>query len=267
MSFPEDGVYTHTDNNLKLHKYPDLIVDIDNVKIEDVKIDELYENKTESEVIEEAHIAIQKIEKTIPKIKIVSLPPDKEIAYKQRFIPQCKLCKSKLRDEIEAVYVKYNFVPHRVVQWCKSQGFKVTWECVATHMKNHCIWDKPLVNVVERIKAREDELAPIKNDRIQWNLDALTSANLDLLSQLDSLDGDSGIKTYKAVCEGIKVQAQLMKLQHDTVGAQAQAQSMIEANNKRLVNFLEKLMEVLDDDKKMEVIEFMREFQNEEHRI
>jgi len=253
-------------NNVSLQKYKTLLEEAKDTEIEDVVIEELDEEYEEDDIITNAQMAVQRIEKTIPKLEIIDLPPDQQIAYKQKFVPQCKLCKSPLRSEAEAVYVKYNRVPYRVVVWLQSKGERFTWECVATHMTNHCVWDKPLVNVLEKLKAREDELGPIKNDRIQWNLDALSSANLDLLSQLDSLSGVEGLKIYRAVCDGIKVQAQLMKLQHDTVGAQAQAQSMIDANNRRLITFLDGLMSILDDDKKQEVLEFIREFQSEENR-
>lgn len=223
-------------------------------------------DKTEDQIISDASRAIERLEETIPKIKVVTLPPDKEIAYKQKFVSQCKLCNHPLRNEAEEVYVKYNFVPHRVVSWFKSKGENITWVCVQTHMKKHCIWDKPLINFIERVSARQDEISVIKQDRIQWNLDALTAANLDLLSQMESVSGDDAIKIYNSVCNGIKVQAQLMKLQHDTSGAQAQAKSMIESNNRKLVNFLQDLLKILDENQKESVLSLIREFQTEEAR-
>ena len=259
--------YVHTDQNLNLKRYEEILGDINNAEIEDVEYDELYDNNTENQIIEKAQKAVEKLEESIPKIKIINLPPDKEIAYKQKFVPQCKLCKHPLRNQAEAMYARYNFVPYRVVKWFESEGEHFTWECVATHMKNHCIWDKPLIDFQSRIKARQDELVPIKQDRIQWNLDALTSANLDLFSQLETMSGDEGIRTYKAVCDGIKVQAQLMKLQHDTMGAQTQAKSIVESNNRRLVTFLERLLTILNDKQKTEALELIREFQAEEARI
>ena len=92
-------------------------------------------DKTEDQIISDASRAIERLEETIPKIKVVTLPPDKEIAYKQKFVSQCKLCNHPLRNEAEEVYVKYNFVPHRVVSWFKSKGENITWVCVQTHMK------------------------------------------------------------------------------------------------------------------------------------
>lgn len=255
--------YVHTDENLKLKKYQEILGDINDAEIENIEYDELYDNDEETDILDKAKQAVIRLEESIPKIKIINLPPDKEIAYKQKFVPQCKLCKHKLRNEAEAMYARYNFVPYRVVKWFESKGEHFTWECVATHMKNHCIWDKPLIDFPSRIKAREDELAPIKQDRIQWNLDALTSANLDLFSQLETMSGDDGLRTYKAVCEGIKVQAQLMKLQHDTSGAQAQAKAMIEANNRRLVSFLERLLSIVDEKQKKSILELIKEFQAE----
>ena len=253
------------DNNLE--KYDIMLSNVENTEIEEIKYDELYENETEDKIVSNAKVAVAKLEAAIPKVKIINLPPDKEVSYKQKFVPQCRLCKHPMRNEAEAMYVRYNMVPHRVLKWLESKGEKLTYECIATHMKNHCIWDKPFTDFQSRVKARQDEMMPIKQDRIQWNLDALTSANLDFLSQLDALSGDEGIRMYKAVCEGIKIQAQLMKLQHDTQGAQAQAKSMIEANNRRLITFLEKLLEILHDDQKAEVFELIREFQTEEARL
>ena len=229
--------------------------------IEDV--DEL-ENGADNEtsIIAKAKEAVQKIEKSLPKIQYIELPPDKEIVYKQKYIPQCRLCKHPLREEAETAFVRYNMVPNRVVEWFKSKGYTFTWECVANHMNKHCEWDSPLINFPERVIARQDEIAAIKNDRIQWNLDALTIANLDLLSQIEAVKNDvDSVRIYNAVCNGIKIQAQLMKLQHDTMGSQEQAKSMIENNNRKLVALLEKILNEVDGQQKIKILELIREFQ------
>jgi len=261
-------VYTHESQQLDLkQKYQHLLGDFEEAEIEEVTLESFEENKTEDQAIQEAQVAVAKIEAAIPKLKVINIPPDKEIAYKQKFTPQCKLCKHPLRNQAEAMYAKYNFVPFRVQSWLKSQGEHFTWECIATHMKKHCLWDQALVNFPEKLKARQEELAPIKQNLIQWNLDALASANLDLLSQIDHMAGDEGIKTYKAVCEGIKMQAQLMKLQHDTMGSQIQAKSMIDAHNKKLIAFLQKLLKELDYDQQQNVLELIKEFQEEQSQV
>ncbi len=265
----DNDSYLHKDKPLNLMKKYERMADgnIDGVEIEEVKIEELVEDLSEKQILENASNAVQKLEQSLPRLKVIDLPPDKEIAYKQKYVSQCKLCKHPRRDEAEVVYAKSNFVPNRVVLWFKDVHREhFTWECVATHMKNHCEWDKPLVDFISKISSRQEELSVVSQDRIKWNLDALTAANLDLLSQVDSLTGEDAIKTHNAVCNGIKVQAQLMKLQHDTSGAQAQAKAMIEANNRKLITFLEKLLGILDEDKKKQVIDLMREFQNEESR-
>lgn len=245
-----------------------IVSDDENVETNDIEPIDSSEikNNTENQIISDATKAIGRLEEAIPKIKVISMPPDKEIAYKQKFISQCKLCNHPLRNEAEEIYVKYNFVPFRVVSWFKSIGENITWVCVQTHMKKHCIWDKPLINFIERVSARQDEMSIIKQDRIQWNLDALTAANLDLLSQMETVSGDDAVKIYNSVCNGIKVQAQLMKLQHDTSGAQAQAKVMIESNNRKLINFLQDLLKIINDDQKESVLSLIREFQTEEAR-
>lgn len=250
-----------------LTKYNKILKEAENEELEEVQLDSLESNDSDEQIISNAQKAKDKLEKAIPTFKTIDLPPDKEIAYKQKFVPQCKMCKHHLRDEAEKMYVQSNFVVNRVKMWLEEQNEHFTWECIATHMKNHCLWDKPLVNMIERLESRQDELSTIKQDRIQWNLDALTSANLDLLAQIDSLSSDDSLKTYRAVCEGIKVQAQLMKLQHDTIGAQAQAQAMVDANNRRLVTFLEKLLQILEPEQRSEVLDLIREFQAQEANV
>lgn len=265
----DNDAYIHEDKSLKLIKKYEQIAggNIDGVEIEEVKIDDLVEELSEKQVVDNASNAIKRLEQSAPKLKVIDLPPDKEIAYKQKYVSQCKLCNHPRRDEAELIYAQSSNVPNRVVLWFKDVHKEhFTWECVATHMKNHCEWDKPLVDFISKISYRQEELSIVSQDRIKWNLDALTAANLDLLSQIDSLTGEDSIKTYNAVCNGIKVQAQLLKLQHDTSGAQAQAKAMIEANNRKLVTFLEKLLSILDDEKKKQVLDLMREFQNEENR-
>jgi len=219
---------------------------------------------TEIQILRETADVLAKLETTAPRMRKIELSPDKEVSYKQKYIPQCRMCNSPLREEAEAVYVQNNFVANRVVKWIESIGEHFTWECISTHMKNHCVWDKPLINFVERINSRQDELSIIKQDRIKFTLDALATISLDLLSGMESSNHEESIKTYNAICNGAKAQSQLMKLQHDTVGAEAQARAIVESNNKKLFHFLDRLLGVVGDNEKLQIMELIREFQGEE---
>jgi len=219
---------------------------------------------TEIQILRETADVLEKLEKTAPRMRKVELAPDKEISYKQKYIPQCRMCNSHLREEAEAVYVQNNFVANRVVKWIQSTGEHFTWECISTHMKNHCVWDKPLINFIERINSRQDELSIIKQDRIKFTLDSLATISLDLLSGMESSNKDDAIKIYNAICNGAKAQSQLMKLQHDTIGAEAQARAIVESNNKKLFNFLDRLLGVVGDNEKLQIMELIRDFQGEE---
>lgn len=252
------------DRNTAVYKtFPNLVNDIPETE-SDSEDEENEKDESAKKIIARATEAVAKLEEAVPKWKIIDLPPDKEIAYKQKFVPQCKLCRSDLRNDAEAIYARYNFVPNRVVAWLKSKGENFTWECIATHMKNHCIWDKPLISWPDRIIARQEELSPIQQNQIKWNIDAINVANLDLLSQIESATGEDAIKYYNAVCNGMKVQAQLMKLQHDTANATMQAKAMIEANNNKLVTFLDGLLKVVNAEQKDEIVTLIREFQSSE---
>lgn len=209
---------------------------------------------------------ISELEMLAPNSKIINIPPDMEVSVIQKYVPQCKLCNSPLRFEAEKYYIRNNRITRRVQLWLEEEhGEKFTWESIGTHMKNHCIWDKPVTNFREKIESRKDELEPIRRDPLTWYSDALTAGLLDATSLMDdqSLSVSDITKIQQTVCKTAQVQAQLMKTKSEILGSQQQAKSIIDNYNEKIFSFLSKLMETVDDEQKEKIINLIREFQSE----
>ena len=119
---------------------------------------------------------------------LLDIPPDSlgDIYYQTRYEPRCVLCRApgNLRERSEHWFIENAFKPASVCNFfMRYFGAKVSWECVSTHMAEHCI---NLQNYnkcgLKSISMRRDEIA-------QWKYRELELVIDTLLLELDEVKG------------------------------------------------------------------------------
>ena len=119
---------------------------------------------------------------------LMPLPPDTlgDVFYPTRFESRCVLCKSPWRERAEHIFLENAQKPAAVVTFFAHYfNAKVSWECVDTHMENHCTLSAYSKGGIKGLIMRQDEIAEWKYRERDIVIMALM-VELDEIKRLDT---------------------------------------------------------------------------------
>lgn len=118
---------------------------------------------------------------------LVPIPTDlmMDTIYNSRIESRCVLCRSPWRIRAEHWYLENGRKPNSVVNFFRKYfNAVVSWECVDTHMSNHCTLESLGKNGLADLEAQEADMA-------RWRYRELDLAVLGTLAEINELRGIS----------------------------------------------------------------------------
>lgn len=116
---------------------------------------------------------------------IIPIPPDlmADTIYITRVEPRCVLCRSPWRERAEHWYLENGRKPNSVVNFFRKYfNAVISWECVDTHMTNHCTLESLGKSGLADLEQQEVEMS-------RWRYRELDLALLGTLSEINDLRG------------------------------------------------------------------------------
>jgi len=138
--------------------------------------------------------------------------PMADLYYPQKVMSSCTMCKTPWRTIAEHVYLDQGRKPQSVVLFFKRYfNARVTWECVDTHMKNHCDLRRIGSSGLKNLELRQD-------DMLTWQYRELELAITGILAEIDDIRGMEDSRERPEL--RIKKSLLLRNLYKDLVGMQ-----------------------------------------------
>lgn len=118
---------------------------------------------------------------------LIPIPVDSmaDTIYVTRMETRCVLCRSPWRERAEHWYLENGRKPNSVVNFFRTYfNAMVSWECVDTHMSNHCSLDSLGRNGLVDLEQQEADMA-------RWRYRELDLAVVGTLSEINEIRGMS----------------------------------------------------------------------------
>lgn len=178
--------------------------------------------------------------KYLPDLKIddpplVPLPEDTmgEIKYAIFYEKKCNLCTSPFRQRAEHVYLESGKKKNRVtVFFAHHFGVRVNYECISSHMENHCDFTKITTSGLKTLSNRDEEFS-------LWRYRERDLAITGLLTEVDDL---RGLDLTKKPDMALKRAVILTKIYGDLSRIQKERDEVGSAN----INIFKVLLEIHD---------------------
>ena len=202
----------------------------------------------------------------IPTVMYVDIPdsdPAVSIEYLQKPESRCKLCNlsQELRDGAEMAYIQGQMVYAEAHKWLLNRGVKIGFDSVSNHLKKHCEFNSPVIDLGKKLEVRQKDLQRIEGDPVNWMQQVVSDMILDC-SQVDrSDDPDSWLAVATLQNKLLQTKISLMKTQHEIYGAEEQARAKVDENNEQIIAFLMELIGVVPAEHKSKIVELTKEFQ------
>lgn len=204
----------------------------------------------------------------LPQTKHMILPSDKELIYTQKMEPRCSLCRHELRDQAEIVYFESGKNIRAVERFLDEMGAHKGYATIHVHMKKHCVWDddRDDVNLIDRVSfdmAEFDEKQG--NDELGFSVNLMKSLKMRIGSIEIGKNIDTALKVGRVLAQITDTEVRAIKARAELIGAMAQAKAYSHAKEKKMVEFLGRLLERVNDipDVRSDVLKMMEEFATE----
>ena len=204
----------------------------------------------------------------LPMKRHMILPSDKELIYTQKIEPRCSLCRHELRDQAEIVYFESGKNIRAVERFLDEMGEHKGYATIHQHMKRHCIWagDEDDVNILDRVSFDMAEFREkLGNDELGFAINLMQSLKMRIGKMDVTKDIDTAVKVGNLLSKITDTEIRAIKTRSDLLGAMSQARAYSQAREKKMIDFLGKLLSRVKDipDVKMDVIQMMEEFATE----
>ena len=204
----------------------------------------------------------------LPKTKHMILPSDKELIYTQKMEPRCSLCRHELRDQAEIVYFESGKNIRAVERFLDDMGEHKGYATIHQHMKKHCVWDQDAddVNILDRVAFDMAEFEE-KNggDDLGFSIKLMKSLKMRIGKMDVSKNIDQAVKIGRLLAQLTDTEVRAIKARSELMGAMSQARSYSQAKEKKMIEFLGRLLERVKEipDVKDDVLKMMEEFATE----
>jgi len=234
------------------------------------KDDELFDDLDDIELIPDTGLDPQKYftQIPLPRARHMILPSDKELIYTQKMEPRCSLCRHELRDQAEIVYFESGKNIRAVERFLDEMGEHKGYATIHQHMKKHCVWDEDAddVNILDRVSFDMVEFGEKGGaDELGFAINLMQSLKMRIGKHDVSKDVDTAIKLGRIIAQITDTEVRAIKARSELMGAMAQARAYSQAKEKKMVEFLGRLLDRVKDipDVKEDVLKLMEDFATE----
>ena len=204
----------------------------------------------------------------LPVQKHMILPSDKELIYTQKMEPRCSLCRHELRDQAEIVYFESGKNIRAVERFLDEMGEHKGYATIHQHMKKHCIWkgQDEDINILDRVSYDMAEFKErLGNDELGFAINLMQSLKMRIGQMGITDDVGTAVKLGNLLTKITDTEIRAIKTRSDLLGAMSQAKAYSQAREKKMIEFLGRLLNLVSDlpEIKADVVSLMEEFATE----